>query len=286
MQDPAVEKIECPSCGQHYSIEVKDRQQDVTCQVCNAVFTVDKIADDPPKPETPSPKVTFKVAPRGTGSSSPPGSAAPSGMKANARPSILDRFMGCLFRFGKTFAGILALLCLLAIIASSGVFVWNLHTGLDVPTYADIAPSTATYDSPDTGELDTRRAIEKQYGDRVAAIVKDYKFEEDDYYAILSVLSDVDPDNWNAFLKGLEKTLKSRAKAAKDDPEGTPEVKRTTGLYMTAFSSAESRYESDRQKAKTTRLFALGAVFVSCFMLFMMLVIPALLRIEENTRRG
>lgn len=133
MKEPSIEKIECPACGQHYSIELTDKRQDVTCQVCAAVFTVESIPENPPDAGQQPSKANVKPAsgPRASIGLSDP--KASSITKGSARLSILDRFMGLLFRFGKTFAGILAVLCLLAIFASIGVFVWNLHTSLNVP---------------------------------------------------------------------------------------------------------------------------------------------------------
>lgn len=43
-------KIECPSCGQHYSLELGDEKVTLTCPKCDAEFTAQKeIEVDSPK---------------------------------------------------------------------------------------------------------------------------------------------------------------------------------------------------------------------------------------------
>jgi hypothetical protein len=281
MKEPSIEKIECPSCGQHYSIELTDKEQDVTCSVCNAIFTAARIDEDAPSsPAPPRRTPQTKALPRPSLSSM---------TRSSASVSILDRFMGLLFRLGKTFAGLLAVLCLLFIFASVGFFVWNLRTSMDVPTYADIASAVGEDDADtpvSTESLDERRAIEKKFGDRVVALIKEYKFVQDDYDDLIEMIHSIDESNRSKFLNGLETALEDRDSAARNSKGEILPVQAVASLYTTFFSTAEDGYSARKEEAKVARWGALGAVFVSCFMLFMMLIIPALLRIEENTRKS
>ena len=278
MKEPSIEKIECPSCGQHYSIELTDKEQDVTCSVCNAVFTAARIDEDAPS-APPQRTHQTKALPRPT---------LASVTRSSTSVSILDHFMGLLFRFGKTFAGLLAVLCLLSIFASIGFFVWNLRTSMDVPTYADIASAVGEDDADtpvSTESLDERRAIEKKFGDRVVAMIKEHKFVQDDYNDLIEMIQSIEESNRSKFLNGLESALEDRDSAAGNSKGEILPVQAVASLYTTFFSSAEDGHSVRKEEAKTKRYAALGAVFVFCFMLFMMLIIPALLRIEENTRR-
>jgi hypothetical protein len=281
MKEPSIEKIECPSCGQHYSIELTDKEQDVTCSVCNAVFTAARIDED--APSSPAP-------PRSTPQTKPlPRPYISSVTRSSASVPILDRFMGILFRFGKTFAGLLAVLCLLSVIASIGFFVWNLRTSMEIPTYTEIASMVSENDTDapvSTESLDERRAIEKKFGDRVVEIIKEHKFVQEDYDELIELIQDIEENNRSKYLNGLETALEDRNAAARNSKGEILPVLHVARLFTAFFTEAEDGHSARKEEAKTKRYAALGAVFVSCFMLFMMLIIPALLRIEENTRKS
>lgn len=269
-------KIECPSCGQHYSLELGDEEVTLTCQKCDAEFTAQKeieIASPPPRPATrPLVGATPSATPR-PGSTSFP-----------RRPGLLDRFMALLFRFGKAFAGVLALIFLLGILISAITFVLNIGTSLDVPDYESITTGSPGSSEGGRSGLDERRALEKAYGDRIAEIIKEHQLEEAGYDGLIAVLSSVDEGNEEAYLDGLDRALGARAKAIARKDDGIPSVSGLIGDYTDAFFEAEARSNNAAAEAKTTRRLALASVVGSCFMLFMMLIIPALLRIEENTR--
>ena len=203
------------------------------------------------------------------------------------KPKFLDRFMNLLFRFGKTFAGFLAVLCLLSVILSLGVFAWNLRSSFDVPEYRDLVSSGRSGSSdPDTSNLEERRAVEKKFGDEIMDLVKEYKMNERAYDMIIGAIIDLDEDYRSKFVGGLEEVLEDRADAQQDEEKNVPSVSDLVSGYMYAFSDSEMAYDAEREIAKGARWTALTSTFASCVMLFMMLIIPALIKIEENTRRS
>ena len=281
MNEPSIKKIECPSCGQRYSVELTDEEQDITCQVCKAVFTAARIGDDAPPPitQTVKPQRTIRT----------PAHTRPTlsnQLKPARSGSLLDRFMGLLFRFGKTFAGILAVLCLLSVVVSIGVFILNLRTSMEIPSYDEISSSVSEED-PDapgsTAALDERRAIEKKFGDRVYAIIKEHKVLQ--YDQLVQMIRTIDEDNRSKYMKGLESALEDRDAATRNSKGEILSVEDVADRYHYFFFRAQAAHEAEKQKAKAKRMASLGSVVISCFMLFMMLIIPALLRIEENTRK-
>jgi hypothetical protein len=277
MNEHTTEKIECPACGQRYTVEITDEVQDISCQACSALFTVSR---------SPAPVVPAKPV-AAPGINRKP-FAPPFGQPKKPKNStgFLDRFIGFLFRFGKSFAGLLALVCLLAVFSSMLVFVWNLRTSFEVPTYADITATESHQPgkSKET-EPDDMNIIEQKFGDRVGGIVKDYKLSQDEYNGILLMIQSLHKANRAPFVDGLQKALEAHAKVTPGTSTSTTSFQSITDRYVNAFVRAENAYESKSQEAKTTRWYALGSAFVSCFMLFMMLIIPALLKIEENTRK-
>lgn len=289
MNPDTTQNVQCPSCGQSYSIEASDSDRDITCQVCKSVFTVSNIAKEAPVAKAPSSPPPPIVDPSAAHPAVHQGLPSSSRMARATTVSLLDRFMALLFRFGKTFASLLAVLCLLSVIASIAVFAFNIRTGMKVPTYDQIAGdrNADNEDTPtNTTDLEERRAIEKKFGDRVVDIIRNHKFDQDDYDVFIGFIQSTQPDHRQRYLSGLEKALESRDEAARENKHKALAANVVVGAYTDDFRNAEATYEAEKEEAKATRWAALGAVFVSCFMLFMMLIVPALLRIEENTRRA
>lgn len=45
MNQAAIEKISCPTCGHRYSVELIEQEQEIYCSSCHALFTLTKSAD-------------------------------------------------------------------------------------------------------------------------------------------------------------------------------------------------------------------------------------------------
>jgi hypothetical protein len=265
-------KIECPACGQHYSLYLGDKEETITCSRCNAQFTACREEEEP--------TVATSITP-------PRPQTTMSSMSLKRTAFFLDGFMGLLFRFGKTFAGILALVFLLGILLSGLVFVFNLRSSIVIPTYEQIAAKSADDDSGNTtpSGLDQRRELEKKFGDRIAKIIKAHKLDEDLYDSFISVLSRLGKDYRADYLSGLKGVLNDAAEKSKASEDVTLSTRTLIQSYTEAFVDAETTAASAKSSASITRWSAFGSAIICCFMLFMMLVIPALLRIEENTRK-
>ena len=207
---------------------------------------------------------------------------------ASTKAGILDRFMGLMFRFGKGFAGILAIVFLLGILVNLAVFVSNLGSSIEIPQYeeivADYENSEGTGDSEGIGGLDERRQIEKRFGDDVADIVKEHSLGDEWYDQILAFIGKLEEDYRSDYIDGLEDVLSDAAKAREEKADSSPSVVEVMKLYSNAFLGAEGQAEQAKAGATIARQTALIAILLCCFMMFMMLVVPALLKIEENTR--
>ena len=269
--------IECPACGQHYSMELGDEETTVTCLNCNAEFVACKVEDsDQPEAENSPVKTTPKIINKSR--------------LVSKRPSILDRFLSFTFSFGKTFSGILAVVFLLGVLCSLIVFVYNLRSSIEVPKYDQIFSRSESDDSSRVGskgstDLDERREIEKQYGDKLAAIVKKFSLSDDTYDHILIVMKKLEKEYRGDYISGLKIAL-TDAEKSNDKKTGKPHpALEVAQQYTDAFFEAEHNVMSSKTAATQVRWTALGSALICFFMLFMMLIIPALLKIEENTRR-
>jgi len=80
------------------------------------------------------------------------------------------------------------------------------------------------------------------------------------------------------YVSGLKKFLRQSAKAKEH------KIEEALDFYSQAFGMAEAQAIKAKTESSQMRWGSLGSILICCFMLFMMLVIPALLKIEENTR--
>ena len=284
MSDLSAVKIECPACGQHYSLELGDEETEITCAKCNALFTASRI-DAPTMTESlDDPELATRPD-----SQTQPDASGSSHSNPTPRPPFLDGFIALMFRFGKTFAGGLAVIFLLGILVSAIVFLVNLRSSIDIPTYEDLVTESgdnAGSGSEGTaGQLDERRDVEKRFGDDLAALVKKHSLGNPTYDDLLVVVRQVEKEYRGDYVSGLEDVLSDAAKSKEKNAGKAPTAIEVARNYSTAFVQAEQKAMNSKTEAKISRWSALGSMLLCCFMLFMMLVIPALLKIEENTRR-
>jgi hypothetical protein len=267
MSEPSNIRIQCPSCGQNYSVEPDSTETSFTCVKCNTGFSV--------------PPLNTNV-PRSPGA--PGHRQASSGRFAGVAKvtSLLDGFIALLFRFGKSFSGFLAVIFLLGILLSSFIFITHLRSSIEVPTYEQMAnaSSNESGDSSAKGTtaLDNKRDVEKRFGDDIAGLVKEHSLGDSAYEGILGYIANLEKEYRADYVSGLKKFLRQSAKAKKHSIADALE------FYSQAFGVAEAQAIKAKTESSMTRWGSLASILVCCFMLFMMLVIPALLKIEENTR--
>lgn len=277
MTDSKSTKIECPSCGQHYTLDLNEEETLITCVTCNAEFSARKEMDIE-KSQAQAPSTSTQRPPIGLSPNSPSSSG-------NLPNKILDRFMALMFRFGKSFSAVLAIIFLVGILISIVTFSFNLWSSIEVPQYNQIVEDgSSSVKASGNSSLDIKRDVEKRFGDDVAEIIKEHSLGDDVYDNILGFIIELDEDYQSDYVSGLDDVLSDAAKAKPGKDGNKPSTDKVIGLYSMAFMSAEAQALTDKAVAKGARWTALGSILMCSFMLFMMLVIPALLKIEENTR--
>ena len=203
-----------------------------------------------------------------------------------ARPKIADYFHSLLFRLGKISASLLAVLCLLAMIASIAALLWVTTTSIEAPTYADVVYADEWRDEemPNPLDLRQRRLLEDKYGDLVGNIVKSHGLLNSDYVELMRLLSHYQDENRPSFLEGLDHVLRDRAIAAQKDPQKTLTASEAANRYIEIYNTTNQNHLFEDEKTDNARYMAIAAAFVFCFMFFLMLIVCALLRIEMNIR--
>lgn len=283
MSNSATVKIECPACGQHYSLEMADDKAVVTCEKCGKEFTASGTGRTQPS-EAQSEE---SAAPEPI----PTAPLVALGRSLGKGTVLIDGFLAFMFRFGKTFAGLLAVVFLLGMLVSGGVFLLHFRSGVEVPAYEQLAanaarPQGGSGAAGSAAQLDERRDIEKRFGDQIAAVVKKFSLGEPAYDGMLRAIKEIKKPYRADYLAGLEDALKAAERAkAKNEANALGGIE-VAEAYTDAFGQAEQQAVIAAEEAKMTRWTAVGSALACCILLFMMLVIPALLKIEENTRKA
>jgi hypothetical protein len=203
--------------------------------------------------------------------------------------SLVDRFLAYNFFFGKVVAAIMAFVFLLAF---AGSLIFALLSGgpdLKPPKFDDFAGGSSKKadkkNNVDRSDLETKRAVEKKFGDRLTDLVKKYSLPNEAYEALQKVLVDDIPESyWTLFVSGLEDVLKANAAA---QAKKLPEAKESVALvnaYISKFQGEIENEDARKTAAGAARLTAFGVAGGCCLATFLMLLIPAVFKIEEHTR--
>lgn len=277
-------KFECPSCGQRYLIELPDQDEEFSCRACGATFPVAKKQPH----AAPLMKHSEPVSRPSHPHSFAEGDSDLTAAREMARPTMTDHFFSHLFRLGKISAILLAVLCLLAMIASIAASFWFSTTPIEAPTYPDVVYPDAWRDEemPNPLDLRERRLLEDAYGDHVAGIVKSHGLLISDYVELMRLLSHYQDENRPSFLEGLDHVLRDRAIAAQKDSQKTPTASEATNRYRDIYNTTHQNHLFDDEKTDNARYLAVAAAFVLGFMFFLMLIVSALLRIVKNTHKA
>jgi hypothetical protein len=204
---------------------------------------------------------------------------------------MIDKFMRFVFRFGKTFSALFIIVCAAVILINAATFFLAGSQGVETPDFNTILKGQtqpakqqpgASYD-----ELAERRAVEKEFGDQVDAIVRDFSLqpEKEAYDLIINLLLGMDPKYRSQFVTGLRDFLKdAKAHVDAEGDKAKYTVLEAANLYFRLFESAVQQAEAAKLQAaaeKNQRLMVIAIAF-GAFILF--LIIPVLLQIEVNTR--
>jgi len=203
--------------------------------------------------------------------------------------SLVDKFLAFNFFFGKVIAAIMAFVFLLAFVGSLIFALVSGGTDLQPPRFEDLAVSSSKKTDKkatvDRSDLEIKRSVEKRYGDRLTDLVKKYSLPNTAYEQLQKILVDDIPESyWGIYVSGLEDVLKANTSAKeKKLPESKDNLVLITAYNQTFHAEIEN--ESARKAAAgSLRLTALGVAGGCCLATFLMLLIPAVFKIEEHNR--
>ena len=200
---------------------------------------------------------------------------------------MADAFMDKVFFFGKLFSALAMIGCA---IVQAGSFLYYLICGggsLEVPTF-DTAAATALAangDVPNLAPLKEKNAVQKKYQSKINTLLKVGNCtHSSDFNTTVELMCKIDPDLRSDFINGGIKYIEKSRKWHQDNSK---EFNGTQCFvkYSEEFLDAADKMKAEGLAAKERKSKALAVFGSACLGIVLFLMIPLLIKIEENTRK-
>ena len=201
----------------------------------------------------------------------------------------VDLFLEKVFFWSKYLSAGIVGLCCLVLVGLSFSLLGTWFTSFNVPRFSVIEESfkeeaSSQRPSQDYRLFDEKRKVEKEYGDEIQKIVKKFNFSPSSYDVLVRDLVNI-PDKWRrTYLDGLKNFLKE-AKKFREKHADAPSLPQAANFYRDMFFAEIERAKAEKEAAGEKRLFLLAGIGVTILVLLAFLLVPLLVKIEENTRR-
>ncbi len=208
----------------------------------------------------------------------------------------LNKYTSMLFSFGKLFSFLMVFVCIIAFIVGIIMYLGAAPDRLQEPEFEDFMPYLGLPGErvvdQDFSDIDTKRAIENKYDGIMKNIVKDFNFETQFYNQLVTWLAQVPENRRSRFIGGLYSFLDNFTEWMKENKDtlnlgsedSTVLYRNMANKYEKIFAELlrkeEVRWAASYQERTNLLLFIISTL--TFLILFLML--PIILRIEENTR--
>ena len=201
-----------------------------------------------------------------------------------------DRFMACVFKFGKIVAALFMFLCILAMAGSLVYYVFTGASSVKIPDFDDVKAVIESGEKNDNEKGGIGNALYKQlrddYGSKVDDLIDVGGLDaKNDYTRIINALAKVDADMRSAYIKGAISFLKEFKAYAKKNSKVEFNGENGLHTYDQMFDAAKNEASESKVVSGMKRSSALGVCGGSLIGLILFLIIPLLIQIEENTRK-
>lgn len=198
----------------------------------------------------------------------------------------MDKFLSICFKFGKVFTVILLVTFLLSMI-SAGIYSLTTFKKVDlnIPTFSEMYANIEAVKSSKTTADNTQV---EPYILLINDISKKYLSDYGKKMLTRNV-KDIDYDYRVEYLKGFEQALKDTIDFAQlkkmNERQANELLESIINNYDSYFNRNIQRKNIQELKLKTERIVALSTLSSSILLFILCLIIPLLIKIEENTRK-
>ena len=198
---------------------------------------------------------------------------------------ILENIINLSYRMAKGISFFLLVVSFLVFVSSALFLVLSYGDEFLTPEFNEVLESNLEVNkNNDYSETEKRREIEKEFGDQILKIVKKNNLPDRKYDNIIRGLAKLGANYQSDFIDGLEVFLDD-ASDYKTNKNVNYNAGKVMNKYIGAFENAMNREVHLKLENKETRLKLLGVMGVTLLMFIMIMIIPLLLKIEENTRQ-
>lgn len=207
----------------------------------------------------------------------------------------IDKATLLLFTFGKRISILFVLACAVAFSVGIVKYFDAAPSKLEVPRFEAFLPylgvSGQRQEEPDFSTIDTKIAVENKYDSHIKRIIKDYNFNTEVYYTLLDWLSHTPDHRRTRFINGLYdflgdyKTWLQKSNKLPGDSNASNDLFMNMAvkykrIFVELLKKEEVRWAASYQERTTILLFAA----FSLIFLILFLLVPIVIKIEENTR--
>jgi|WetSurMetagenome_2_1015567.scaffolds.fasta_scaffold45890_1 predicted Zn finger-like uncharacterized protein len=312
-------KIQCPGCQAEYQLDEKRipaAGATVPCRKCQAKISVkppEAATENAPDQKAASPPTALGSNLKGQAAVFTE-KAADYGEKLRTRANALKSKLGerkvglpstggipgetksrlngfffFSFKLGKLISAVSLVLFFLVFIGAIAFYLLNQAQSFSAPDYEQArryieneSQGSAKSKNHSFAKVDEKRKAQDKY-DKVIRKVIAYGFKEEAYDMFLDEILKVEDAYRDDYIYGLEKYLANWSDHKKQKPNA-PDLKTAYPLYERMFAEKLQTVELAKQKAAASNYVILGFIGVSLVLYILFLLIPLMIKIEENTR--
>jgi len=198
----------------------------------------------------------------------------------------LNRFLFFSFKIGKYISAFCIVLFFLLFMGSAVFYLTSFGTSFEKPEFKSSQYQKTKYEQKknyDFSKVNERRSIQNKFDKKIRKVVN-LGFVEDSYESFIDVLSDYPEEYREAYIDGIYDYIKN-GKEFRDKTKSDYELRDFLLAYDSQFKAELQRVKSENFEAKTKNWIILGVIAASMLLYMLFLLIPILIKIEENTRR-
>ena len=201
-----------------------------------------------------------------------------------------DKFMACVFKFGKIVAALFMFLCILAMTGSLVYYVFSGASSVKIPDFDNVKAEIEAGEKSESESGGISNALYKQlrndYGSKVDDLIEVGGLDaKNDYTRIINALAKIDEDMRSAYIKGAISFMKDYKAYAKKNSKIEFNGGNGLQLYNEMFEMAKADAAASKEASAEKRSTALSVCGGALIMMILFLIIPLLIQIEENTRK-
>jgi predicted PurR-regulated permease PerM len=203
----------------------------------------------------------------------------------------LDRFLWKVFSVAKVISAVIVTICLVVAIFSGFGLIFGGGKSFETPEFSSLKEVIETRKTQQAytnnyKDLETKRKIEKEYGDDIEGIVKKYNLPSDAYNIFIKKLINMKEEYRDKFVEGLEDFLDDAQDYIEDKgKESKITIIDAANYYLSSFDNEIQTVEMSKASAQAGKITLLAILGGSLLIMLGFLLIPLLIQIEKNTRK-